>query len=172
MLKIKHLTAGYSRTDVLFDVDVEVKKCEIVGILGPNGADTYCFTAGSTFTLTISTHGTDADPTTWETSWGNVWTDTFATSNTSCATTLTGSSGGNPLNASTGYWGNLLPAIAYATEHSATGAAAAWTRLTGATNWSAVLGSGFGTAPQFGITPRSVPLAPVLSVPVYRTHRR
>jgi branched-chain amino acid transport system ATP-binding protein len=38
MLKIKHLTAGYSRIDVLFDVDVEVKKCEIVGILGPNGA--------------------------------------------------------------------------------------------------------------------------------------
>jgi branched-chain amino acid transport system ATP-binding protein len=38
MLEISGLTAGYSRTDVIFDVSVEVKDHTIVGVLGPNGA--------------------------------------------------------------------------------------------------------------------------------------
>jgi branched-chain amino acid transport system ATP-binding protein len=38
MLEVSHLTAGYSRTDVLFDVNLRVDAGDFVGILGSNGA--------------------------------------------------------------------------------------------------------------------------------------
>ncbi len=38
MLEVTKLTAGYSRTDVLFDISLTVREGSIVGILGPNGA--------------------------------------------------------------------------------------------------------------------------------------
>ena len=46
-------------------------------------------------------------------------------------------------------------AIAYAVDHGATGASAAWTRLTSATNWSDVESSGFDDIPIWGVVPRS-----------------
>jgi hypothetical protein len=126
-----------------------------VGILGPNGASNYCFTDASAYSLQVS-DTTSSDPTTWYTSWGTVWSKNHGGgTNTSCGNTLLGGSGGDPGVASTGYWGNLIPAIAYAKDHGAPGAAAAWTRLTGATNWSTVLNSGFADIPNWGIAPRS-----------------
>jgi branched-chain amino acid transport system ATP-binding protein len=38
MLEISRLTAGYSRTDVIFEINVEVAEGAMVGVLGPNGA--------------------------------------------------------------------------------------------------------------------------------------
>jgi branched-chain amino acid transport system ATP-binding protein len=38
MLEISALTAGYSRTDVIFDINVKVAEGAMVGVLGPNGA--------------------------------------------------------------------------------------------------------------------------------------
>jgi chitodextrinase len=126
----------------------------VVGILGPNGASNYCFANASPYNLTVSST-TSNDPTTWLTSWGAVWSaNNGGAQNTSCGNTLLGGSGGDPANASTGYWGNLMPAIAYATDHGVTGALASWARLTGATNWSVVLNSGFGDTPMWGIVPR------------------
>jgi hypothetical protein len=123
-----------------------------VGILGPNGASTYCFTNGFEYNLQVA--DTVTDPTQWYPDWGTLWTKNFGSANTSCGNTLGGTSGGDPANASTGYWGNLMPAISYAKDHGAPGAAASWTRLTGATNWNTVLSSGFGDVPIFGIIPR------------------
>jgi hypothetical protein len=54
-----------------------------------------------------------------------------------------------------GYWGNLMPAIAYAVDHGAPGASAAWARLTGASNWSVLASAGFDDIPIWGIVPRS-----------------
>jgi hypothetical protein len=126
----------------------------IVGILGPNGVNNYCFTGASPYNLTVSNGGSN-DPTTWLTSWGLIYSaNNGGAQNTSCGNTLLGSSGSDPAGASTGYWGNLMPAIAYATDHSVSGASASWARLTGATNWNAVLTSGFGDIPIWGIVPR------------------
>ncbi len=125
-----------------------------VGILGPDGPNNFCFTDASVYTLQVS--DSINPPTGWYTSWGIVWSANNAGAlNTSCANTLQGASGGDPANASTGYWGNLMPAIAYAVDHGASGAAAAWTRLTGASNWATVQNSGFGDIPMWGIVPRS-----------------
>ena len=126
----------------------------VVGILGPVGTSNYCYTKASVYTLTISSSN-DHDPTTWYDSWGQVYQATHGTANTSCGTTIGGSSGGAPNVASTGYWGNLLPAIAYAVDHGAPGASAAWMRLTGASNWSTVKNSGFDNIPIWGIIPRT-----------------
>jgi branched-chain amino acid transport system ATP-binding protein len=38
MLEVSHLTAGYSRTDVLFDISVRIDDGGFVGVLGSNGA--------------------------------------------------------------------------------------------------------------------------------------
>ena len=38
LLKIDRLNAGYGKSQVLFDVDLVVKKNEIVALIGPNGA--------------------------------------------------------------------------------------------------------------------------------------
>src|SRR5690606_18794905 len=87
--------------------------------------------------------------------WGEVFEATFGSANTACGTALGGGGAGEPAVASTGYWGNLLPAIAYAVDHQATDAATAWARLTGASNWSAIEGAGFDDLPVWGITPRA-----------------
>jgi hypothetical protein len=140
----------------------------IVGILGPVGTDNYCYTRASEYTIQISADNNN-DPTSWYDSWGQVYQGTIGAPNTSCGTTLQGSSGGDPLSAATGYWGNLLPAIAYAVDHGATGAAASWTRLSTAANWSTVQNS-FNNIPIWGIVPRSqpssntVPVAPTALV--------
>lgn len=74
--------------------------------------------------------------------------------------TLQGFGSGAPTVAVTGYWGNLMPAIAYAVDHGASGAAASWARVSGASNFSDIENSsdvgvaGFDDMPQFGIVPR------------------
>ena len=121
-----------------------------VGILG--SAAGYCFNYASVYTAKIS-NGGNGNPASWYPNWAQVFAATHGTS--PCANTLLGSSGGAPASASTGYWGNLLPAIAYAVDHQAPGADAAWQRLTGASNWSVLRNSGFDSVPNWGIEPRA-----------------
>ncbi len=128
-----------------------------VGILGPGGTGGYCFTDASIYTLKVAS-GTEYDPVNYFDNWEQVHTATFGSS-PPCGNTLGGSSGGDPALAF-GYWGNLLPAIAYAVEHGASGAAAAWNRLTGASNWSTFENSGFDNVPIWGIVPRSTVTVP------------
>lgn len=137
----------------------------VVGILGPNGSGNYCFTDASEYNLQVADTQT-GNLTLWYPDWGTVWSKNHSgVPNTSCANTLQGSSGSDPLNASTGYWGNLIPAAAYATDHNAAGASASWTRLTSATNWTSVLNSGFNDIPMWGVTTRaSITPAPAVSL--------
>lgn len=53
------------------------------------------------------------------------------------------------------YFGQHLTALAYAVEHGATGAADAWLRVTGASNFT-TYAAGFASQPQYGVTPRVV----------------
>lgn len=121
----------------------------VVGILGD--ASGYCFNQAGVYTLK-SNDGSSIHPNAWFKSWSQVHNATFA-SPPACTNTLPNGDGG-VTGAASGYWGNLLPAIAYAVDHGAPGAAAAWARLTGATNWAQLRASGFGNTPIFGVTPR------------------
>lgn len=125
-----------------------------VGMLGENGTNNYCFNDAAMYNLKVADTQT-SDTTTFYDSWGTVYEETMGSPNTSCANTLNGSSGATPSSAEHGYWGNLLPAIAYAVEDGATGAAEAWTRLTGATNWPDIETAGFDDVPIWGIRPRN-----------------
>jgi hypothetical protein len=124
-----------------------------VGILGPVGPSNYCYTKASNYNIKIS-NSTSTDPKTWYTSWGQVYESTFGVPNAVCGTALEGDSSGIPALAF-GYWGRLLPAITYAVEDGAPGAGAAWGRLTGASNWSTFMNSGFGDVAIWGILPRT-----------------
>jgi hypothetical protein len=129
-----------------------------VGILGPNGVANYCFTKASNYNLTVSDDvvlnfvETGADRL-YQT-WGEVFEATHGSPNNSCANTLEGSSAGAPFITG-GYWANLMPAIAFAVDHGATGAQAAWDRLTGANNWAGLRDAGWDDVPVWGIVPRN-----------------
>lgn len=123
-----------------------------VGILGPAGAGNYCYTKASNYTIKFSA-GESLDPTTWYDTWGEVYEATFGAPNTACGNTLEGGSGGSPTHMG-GYWGNLMPAIAYAVDDGAPGAGEAWGRLTGATNWPTLIGSA-ANLPTWAVVPRT-----------------
>ena len=124
----------------------------VVGILGPNGEDSFCFNNGAAYAAKVSPVDDRTDPTLWYDTWGEVYTATYGTPNTSCGNSLSGSL----LEAETSYWGNLLPAIAYAVEDGAPGAAESWTRLISAENFSVVENSGFEDIPVWGVWPRKI----------------
>src|SRR5262249_42647489 len=96
-----------------------------VGLLGGDGPPNYCYTQASAYTIKVAPgvlpSGIDMSP--CFTSWGAVFQNTYAAANGTCGTVLQGASGGDPAGASTGYYGNLMPAIAYAVDHGAPGAA-------------------------------------------------
>lgn len=131
----------------------------ITGLMGDGSQ--YCYTYAASYNITVSSevvpNYTVRTASQLYQTWGEVMSATHGAQ--TCGTTLLGGGGGGPTVASTGYWGNALPAIAYAVEHSATGAAAAYARLTGASNWSVIQGSGFDNVPQWGVTPRPAPAA-------------
>jgi hypothetical protein len=87
----------------------------------------------------------------WYSTWGDVAT---AMSVPTGGNTLQGASAGDPGVMPTGYWGYCQPALAYAVDHGAPGAAAGWARLVGATNY-AVNAAKFADAGQeSAIAPR------------------
>jgi hypothetical protein len=130
----------------------------IVGMLGPNGAENYCYTAGNAETADIPQFLVLNDELNSETffqfpesffeTWGEVYTASFSEENTSCGASLEGTL------SQTGSWSNVIPAIAYAYEHGATGAVASLTRLSEASNWTTLWAAGFNDVPNWGISPR------------------
>lgn len=122
----------------------------VVGILGDSSG--FCFNYGGSYKIKITDEGSK-DPTTWFRDWRSVYVASF--NNPACGNWLEGKGSQSAENASTGYWGNLLPAIAYAVDHGAPGALAAWSRLINAGNWSVLENSGFDVSPNWGIVPRA-----------------
>jgi hypothetical protein len=123
----------------------------VVGRLGAVGAAAeFPFTRAAQYGLNVATSGSG---TTWYQSWGEVFNQTVGGTNSGSGNTLLGNSGADPAEMATGYWGNLHPAIAYAVDHAASGAAAAWNRLRNATNYSSGTG-GFHDVPVWGVVPR------------------
>ncbi|MBA3846127.1 MAG: hypothetical protein H0X45_05725, partial [Planctomycetes bacterium] len=112
----------------------------VVGILGGAGTSEFGHARAAGYTMRIADTPT-GDPGAWYDSWGMVYERSFGMPN----------AGGDEMlgrsTIPTGYWGNLLPAIAYAVDDGAPGAAAAWARLTASSNWSTFAGSGFADTP-------------------------
>ncbi len=133
-----------------------------VGLLGADGATGYCYSQASSYTIKVA-NGPTSDITTCFDSWAAVY-QASSTFGATCGTALLGDGAGEPGVASSGYWGNLLPAIAFAKDHLAPGADAAWTLVTGATNFSTLANSStpsfdsqphtFHDLPNWGIVPR------------------
>ena len=153
----------------------------IVGCLGPSGSGNYCFSDAAVFRYNISADViADFIPkraSSFFFTWGEVWAGTqghYGLPNGTCVNSLEGFytytgpgyvNAGNPGGGYTNqsYWANLLPAIAYAVDHEATGAAASWARIVGASNFSRLMSGdggvngGFDAMPIYSILPRSHP---------------
>lgn len=147
----------------------------VVGMIGDVNTG-FAFDCASVYSIKISA-SSNADPTTWYSDWRTVFNDSFAPANngdgvasiphtntllnagdlgSSDTSVPTTSGAGGPADASSGRWGYLLPALSYAAEHGAPGAAAAWARVTGATNYSALTGAFANQSSQWGVFPRSI----------------
>lgn len=96
-------------------------------------------------------------PPTWYADWKSAYTANTAEYGYAAldgANTLLGAGGADPASMATGYWGNLHPAIAFAVDHGAVGAATSFARMSGASNYT-TSSNGFNNTPIWGIKPRS-----------------
>jgi hypothetical protein len=84
----------------------------------------------------------------WYANWGEVYAATLGAPNPG----VDGALRGGNFPEATSYWGNLQPAIAYAVHHNVPGAMAAYLRMIGAPNWSA-LASDLNLAPVWSVLP-------------------
>ena len=123
------------------------------GILGTSGTTNYCYPFASSYNIKVTNIQT-GDMTQVFTTWGAVFQATFGSANGSCPAGTALGGGSDPMNAAVGYYGNLMPALAHAVDHGGTGAAAAFARFTGASNFNVVASSGFDDTPIWGIVPR------------------
>lgn len=131
----------------------------IVGRLGGGGTNEFCYRDAAQYTIAVSPlDGTNFDgtdpPGSWYATWGDIYVATLGHAN-DCDTgsALRGTSGSSPASFD-GYWGNLRPALSYAVDHGATGAAAAYARLTGASNYATGAAT-MNDLPVWGVRPRS-----------------
>lgn len=141
-----------------------------VGMLG--GSSDFCFNYASAYKIRIATSNVAAEAYTFYADWATVFAQSVAAGDfisTGCTNTLKGDSGGNPAVPAS-YWQNLLPAIALAVDHGAPGAIAAYSRITGADNYSTFENSGFDDYPIWGIIPRSGVPTPAGWTEISNTH--
>lgn len=121
-----------SKLDAFF----EWKARSIVGRLGvPGDAKSYHYCDAAQYVLPVAPSDT-ADWRTgkgpWYSDWGQVYVATMNKANVASASDQLR---GAYFPESTSYWGNLQPALVYAVEHAATGAADARRRMVSASNW-------------------------------------
>ena len=129
------------------------KARSIVARLGPPDISTaYDFRDAAAYTMAVA----PADSVNWESgngpwyaNWGGIY---HATLGENAGTAITNQLRGGYFPDATSYWGNLLPAIAYAVTHQVTGAEAAYARLTNASNWTEFL-TNANEAPVWSVKP-------------------
>jgi hypothetical protein len=110
----------------------------VTGRLGSSG---YCFQDAAVYTLDM----------TGLTTWAQVYGKHFASGTCLAGGELRGSY--YPQGMQMSYWGNLMPALAYAVDHQAVGASDAYARLVASSNWSQGV-AGYDDNPIWGIAPR------------------
>lgn len=150
---LKELQTNSASLQTKVDAFVQWKYRAIIGRLGGSGASNYSFRYAAQYTTNYapsasSNWDTGAGP--WYNTWGEV-----ARSMNLPATGDVGESlvSGYP-DEVTAYWGNLMPALAYAVDHNAAGSVEAWTRVTAAPNFANQV-SAYNNSPVWGVKPRS-----------------
>jgi hypothetical protein len=128
----------------------------IVGRLGGSGADQFAYPYAGQYNIPVApriksdwVNGTGP----WYASWGEVARVMNLPTNGEPGLVLDSGYRADP----TGYWGNLMPALAYAVDEGAEGAEAAWARMTSSPDY-AVTFKKFNDIPVWSVYPRSKPL--------------
>jgi hypothetical protein len=128
------------------------KAQSVIGRLGGTSSTEFLYRDAAQYYLPIApgeapdfNNGTGP----WYKSWGELYQAAMGTPNPGVGGPLRG---GNFPGASS-YWGNMLPAIAYAVHHNVPGAQAAYNRMISAPNWSDFTAD-FINAPVWSVAPR------------------
>ncbi len=125
----------------------------IIGRLGAGGAAEFSYRHAAQYTVLYapsdnSNYVNGLGP--WYSSWGAIARAMAVPQDGTSGQTLMDGYYPEP----TSYWGNLIPAIAYAVDHAAPGATEAWGRLSGASNFGSIV-SLFNDDPVWSVKPRS-----------------
>jgi len=153
---IKSLQVYGSAYDSKVDQFLAWKYRSIVGRLAPNQSGHWSYRNAAVYTMPYAPSESPdwlggSGP--WYSNWGEAYVANGLTY--SAGDTLLGSYiDGDGL--STGYWGNLQPAIAYAVEHGAAGSLDAYNRMVSATNWQTAGRYFDNDTPVWSVRPRNV----------------
>lgn len=140
------------------------KAQSVIGRLGGTSASEYLYRDAAVYYLAVASSETPdfyngAGP--WYANWGEMYRATHGFANTEGEGNLRGAY----FPDATSYWGNLMPAIAYAVRHNVAGAAVAYGRMTKAANWNSIV-AGFNESPTWGVAPGGVVAVPPVAPPV------
>jgi hypothetical protein len=151
---LKELQVHSSALQSKLDTFAQWKYRSIVGRLGGStGDNAIAFPYAAQYTVYYaprndSNWSNGSGP--WYANWGEVANAMGLARSAANGSALTSGYAGEP----TSYWGNLMPALSYAVDHNAAGAAAAWDRVTSASNINTLF-NGFNSHPVWGTKPRS-----------------
>ena len=110
-------------------------------VTGRVSSSGYCYQDAAAYSHDVS----------GSTTWAQVYQSNYSGSACSTGGALRGAY--YPQGMQMSYWGNLMPALSYAVDHDAPGAATGWALLTGASNWASGIG-GYQNNPTWGVVPR------------------
>ena len=152
---LKDLQVHDASRGAKLDAFLAWKYRSVVGRLGSGGAGSYPYTHAAQYTVPYA----PSDAADWAGGSGPWYADWGEVARAMDLPTTTRA--GDPLvtgypTSPAGYWGNLLPALAYAVDHGAPGAAEAWNRLVSASN-AGVQAEGYRDQPVWSVVPRPQP---------------
>jgi hypothetical protein len=127
------------------------KAQSIIGRLGGTAITDYLYADAAQYTIAVAPTDTPDFVTgkgPWHANWGAIYADTLKAPNPGTAPGLRGAY----YPEASSYWGNLQPAIAYAVQHHVAGAAQAYQRMTGASNWQQLVNN-FNATPVWSVQP-------------------
>ena len=131
------------------------KAKSIVGRLGTSASPDYWYINAAPYELAVAPTDTPdfaggTGP--WYPNWRAIYDATSASGAVVAFGTTEGQLSAEIMPGADSMWGNLQPAIAYAVRHGVPGAAAAYQRMTSASNWNQ-LASQFNSVPVWGVKP-------------------
>jgi hypothetical protein len=150
---MKDLLVNSSATQTKLDQFLAWKYRSVVGRLGGSGTNDFSYRYAAQYTVNYAPSNSanwDSGAGPWYASWAEVARSMSIPTSGALGEAL---ETGYPTEP-TAYWGNLMPAISYAVDHSAAGASEAWARITSASNFPAQA-SGYDNQPVWGVKPRT-----------------
>jgi len=143
---------GVAADTTRYDAFLVWKFRSVIGRLGAGGADEFAYPYAAQYTVNyapsaLANFANGSGP--WYADWGQV---ARAMAIPTAAAAGAALDSGYPTDA-TSYWGNLMAALCMAVDHGAAGSAAAWQRVSTASNFSVVAAT-LNDAPVWGLVPR------------------